>query len=182
MPVLQDVLGMSEPQLSDVAVGRVLLIDGTFVPTGNRPGQGRDVEKANYSGKHHVQCVNVQVACLTDGTLATVSEPVAGARHDAAALRLCGWDDQLKDTAWIADTGYVGMNAITPRKKPRGVKRSEADKIFNKSVSSIRAAVEHAIRHLKEWKVLATGYRGRLQELPAVIRTVTRLELFRLGW
>ncbi len=75
----------------------------------------------------------------------------------------------------------MGTNAITPRKKPRGVKRPEADKIFTKSVSSIRAAVEHAIRHLKEWKVLATGYRGPLRELPAAIRTVARLELFRLG-
>ncbi len=160
MPVLQQVLGMSEPTMSDVADGRVLLIDGTFVPTGNRPGQGWDVEKANYSGTHHLQCVNIQVACVTDGTLATVSEPVAGARHDAAALRLCGWDGQLEDTTWIADTGYVGTNAITPRKKPRGVKRSEADTIFTKSVSSVRAAVEHAIRHLKEWKVLATALPG----------------------
>ncbi|PPF65182.1 transposase, partial [Rathayibacter tritici] len=26
------------------------------------------------------------------------------------------------------------------------------------------------------------GYRGRLTELPNLIRTVTRLELYRLGW
>ena len=115
---------MSEPTMCDVADRRVLLVDGTFVPTGNRPGQGRDVEKANYSGKHHVQCLNIQVACWTDGTLATVSEPVAGSRHDGAALRLAGWDQQLTDTTWIADTGYVGTNAITPRKKPRGANGS----------------------------------------------------------
>ncbi|WP_208855039.1 hypothetical protein [Rathayibacter tritici] len=29
---------------------------------------------------------------------------------------------------------------------------------------------------------LKTGYRGRLTELPNLIRTVTRLELYRLGW
>ncbi|PPI44688.1 transposase, partial [Rathayibacter tritici] len=26
------------------------------------------------------------------------------------------------------------------------------------------------------------GYRGRLSELPAIIRTITKLELYRLGW
>lgn len=29
---------------------------------------------------------------------------------------------------------------------------------------------------------LATGYRGRLAELPAVIRIVVRLQFYRLGW
>ena len=48
--------------------------------------------------------------------------------------------------------------------------------------TSIRSHVEHAIGHLKQWKTIATGYRGRLTELPESIATITRLELFRLGW
>jgi hypothetical protein len=35
---------------------------------------------------------------------------------------------------------------------------------------------------LKNWKVLANGYRGRLSELPAVIQITTALEFYRLGW
>ncbi|WP_255574701.1 transposase family protein [Austwickia sp. TVS 96-490-7B] len=49
-------------------------------------------------------------------------------------------------------------------------------------MSSIRSHVEHAIGHLKQWKILATGYRGRLTELPDIIAVITRLELYRLGW
>jgi hypothetical protein len=45
-----------------------------------------------------------------------------------------------------------------------------------------RSAVERCIAHLKNWKILATGYRGRLAELPNVIRIVTRIEFYRLGW
>ena len=35
--------------------------------------------------------------------------------------------------------------------------------------------------HLKNWKILATGYRGRLAELPNIIRIIT-LEYYRLDW
>lgn len=41
---------------------------------------------------------------------------------------------------------------------------------------------EHAIGHLKNWKMLAKGYRGRLADLPGIIRVITKLELYRLGW
>jgi hypothetical protein len=39
-----------------------------------------------------------------------------------------------------------------------------------------------AIAHLKNWKILSTGYRVRLAELPNVIRIITALEFYRLGW
>lgn len=177
--VVSEVLGDVDQTVYEVGGGRVVLIDGTFVPTGNRPGHGRELERANYSGKHRVQCLNIQVASRTDGSLIAVSDPVPGARHDCAALQLTGWDQQVESITWIADTAYTGTGAITPRKRPRGKPRPAADKIFNKSIASIRAVVEHAIRHLKEWKVLATGYRGRLRDLPPTIRTVYRLEMFR---
>jgi hypothetical protein len=36
--------------------------------------------------------------------------------------------------------------------------------------------------HVKNWKILATGYRGRLAELPDIIRIIAALEFYRLGW
>jgi len=42
--------------------------------------------------------------------------------------------------------------------------------------------VERCIARLKNWKILATGYRGRLAELPNVIRIITKLEFYRLDW
>ena len=178
-PVVSEVLACMETTLQEAGEGRVLVVDGTFVPTGNRPGHGRDLEKENYSGKYRAQCVNIQVACLTDGSLVAVSDTVPGRRNDSAALKITGWEKTLEDIDWVADTAYVGTNAVTPRKKPQGTTRTEADRMFNRSVSSIRSAVEHSIRHLKEWKILATGYRSRLSDLPGTIRTVTRLELYR---
>jgi len=160
LPLVEMVCALNEFTLPDAGNGRVLIVDGTFIPTGNRPAEGKDTERANFSGKHRVQCLNVQVAATTDGHLVAVSEPVPGSRHDSTALTLTGWENELADLDWIADTAYIGTNAITPRKKHKGEQRSEADKAWNKSVSSIRAAIEHTIRHLKEWKILATGYRG----------------------
>jgi hypothetical protein len=40
--------------------------------------------------------------------------------------------------------------------------------------------VERAIAHLKCWKVLKTGFRRSLEDFPAVLRTVTKLEVFRV--
>ncbi|MFC5112000.1 hypothetical protein [Kibdelosporangium philippinense] len=39
----------------------------------------------------------------------------------------------------------------------------------NKFISSLRSAVERCIAHIKNWKMIATGYRGRLSELPNII-------------
>ena len=67
-------------------------------------------------------------------------------------------------------------------KKPRGGELSVGNKENNRMISSIRSAVERCIGHLKNWKILATGYRGRLAELPGIIRIITALEFYRLGW
>src|SRR5206468_12043348 len=99
--------------------------------------------------------------------------------HDRKAFAECDWDDLLANTPTIADPGYQGTHATTPRKKPKGSELSESDKANNKEISSLRSAIERCIAHVKNWKILATGYRGRLAELPAVIRIITALEFYR---
>jgi hypothetical protein len=42
-----------------------------------------------------------------------------------------------------------------------------------------RAAVERAISHLKNWKILRTGYHRVMTDFHDVLRTVTALEIFR---
>lgn len=165
-----------------VAQKHLILVDGTYIPTGNRPASG--LEKANYSGKHHVQCVSIQVAATHDGQLIATSDPVPGSRHDAKALELTGWDDILDHdhVSWIADSAYTATTALTPIKKTPGRDRLDWEKEFNRDVASLRAPIEHAIGHLKNWKMLAKGYRGRLADLPGIIRVITKLELYRLGW
>lgn len=177
LPLFDQVVCLHEPDAPQAFTRRVVLVDGTDVPTRNVA-----TARENWSGKRHRPGLNVQVAADLGGMLLAVSDPVAGSMHDRRALTESGWEPVLDDGHWIADPGYVGTSAITPTKRPRGGELCEDRKVSNATVSSLRSAVERAIAHLKNWKILATGYRGRLAELPAVIRIVTRLEFYRLGW
>ncbi|TFV30019.1 hypothetical protein E4K10_47200 [Streptomyces sp. T1317-0309] len=53
---------------------------------------------------------------------------------------------------------------------------------FNQSLGTLRGAVERAIAHLKDWKVVATRYRGPLTRFPTVVQTVTALAFYKKGW
>lgn len=179
LPIIEQVTCLHTPgELVDLAAGRVVLVDGTDVPTRRFAGTVRN----NYSGKRHRHGLSVQVAATLDGTLLAVSDPVAGRRHDRWALTETGWEEDLDGHCWIADPAYVGTTAITPTKRSRGHDLTDNRKDVNAAVSAMRSAVERAIAHLKNWKILATGYRGPYAELPNIIRIVTRLEFYRLGW
>jgi hypothetical protein len=177
LPLIGEALCVHVPDLREAIRGRIVLVDGTLVPTGNRAGH-----KGNYSGKRHRSGLNLQVASDIDGGLLGVSEPQPGAMHDRKAFAECGWENAFKDTPTIADAAYQGTHAITPRKKPRRGRLSEGDKANNTTISTLRSAIERCIAHVKNWKKLATGYRGRLTEPPAVIRIITALEFYRLDW
>ncbi|QIZ37908.1 transposase family protein [Saccharopolyspora sp. ASAGF58] len=177
LPLIGEALCLHVPDLEEAIRGRLVLVDGTDVPTGNRAGH-----EDNYSGKRRRAGLNIQVAADTDGGLLAVSIPLPGSMHDRKAFTECGWEDLLAETPTIADPAYQGTHATTPRKKPKNGELSTRDKESNNTISSIRSAVERCIAHLKNWKILATGYRGRLAELPNIIRIVTSLEFYRRGW
>ncbi|HEX6076760.1 MAG TPA: transposase family protein [Micromonosporaceae bacterium] len=177
LPLVGEALCLHVPDLREAIRGRIVLVDGTLVPTGNRAGH-----KGNYSGKRHRCGLNLQVASDIGGGLLGISVPLPGVTHDRKAFAECGWEDTLTDTPTIGDAAYQGTSVITPRKKSRGGELSQGDKANNKTISSLRSAVERCIAHVKNWKMIATGYRGRLSELPTIIRIITALEFYRLGW
>jgi hypothetical protein len=177
LPLIGEALCLHVPDLKEAIRGRLVLVDGTDVPTGNRTGH-----EDNFSGKRHRAGLNFQVAAGTDGDLLGISKPLPGSMHDRKAFAECDWEELLADAAVIADPAYQGTHAITPRKKPKGGELSAGDKKNNRTISSIRSAVERCIAHLKNWKILATGYRGRLAELPVVLRIIAALEFYRLDW
>jgi hypothetical protein len=159
-----------------------LLVDGFIAPTGERPQA-----KANmFSDKHHECGFNVQVVANTAGRLVDVGDPVPGARHDAYAFTASGiasrWAGHMAQDGpgLLGDKGYQGTGPLTPYKKPPGQPLRDVLKDCNHAHSGLRSAVERAIAHLTRWRILDTGWRGRLSEFPDLLRTVTALEIYRV--
>ena len=157
-----------------------VLVDGFVAAVGDRTGYA-DL----YSGKKHLNGQNIQGVADLDGRVADVGDPVPGARHDAAAFWCSGiaqrWQEhrQPDGMGMTGDKGYIGCGIITPERKPPGGELSDYLKAYNRSVNQIRAAVERAIAHLKNWKILKTGYHRIMHDFPDVLRTVTMLEIYR---
>ncbi len=76
----------------------------------------------------------------------------------------------------LADKGYQGSSAITPTKKQPGGELAAPDQQFNTRLSKIRVAVEWAVAHLKNWRILATGYRSDLSRIDTDLQAVAGLQ------
>ena len=121
-----------------------------------------------------------------DGRLVMIGDPVPGAAHDAKAWHTSGLAARFAGRMHadcgpgvIGDLGYVGTGVLTGIKRRPGRDLAQAEREFNQTVNSRRAPVERAIAHLRNWKMLATGYRGLLSQFPAYLKLITRLELHR---
>ncbi|GAA0347660.1 IS5/IS1182 family transposase [Streptomyces blastmyceticus] len=178
LPVVEKVLAGHVPDPAEASAGRIVLIDGTLVTTWDWASEGTRM----FSGKHRDTGFNLQVAATLAGDLLAVSEPVPGSPHDTFAWGQSHFPEAFAAREKLGDLGYLGTGMHTGRRKPPGRERSAGDKEANRSINALRAAVEHAIAHLKDWKVLATRYRGPLARFPAVIKTVTALAFYKKGW
>jgi hypothetical protein len=189
-PLIGQVLCPHTPHLPDLLPHlTTVLVDGTLIPTGTRahphpehPTDGRRRgPHPNHNGKHRRQGLSVQILTDRHGRLLAVTTPLPGRTHDSNAYRHTGLADLLTTTVVIGDLGYQGTDVITPRRKRPGHHHTPTDQAWNTLLAHHRWPVERAIAHLKNWKILATGYRGRLAELPTIIRIVTHLEHYRLS-
>ena len=128
--------------------------------------------------------MNLQIAATLDGQLAAVGPvPVHGARHDAYAFTASGLAEALTDYPTVADLGYVGVEGIdtVPYKRFPGIDLNTGQVEFNTSLSKTRAAVEHAIAHLKTWRMLSEEggrYRAPLNKYPSMIKAIIGLFFF----
>lgn len=158
-----------------------VLVDGLVVPVGERV-----VHAGLFSDKKGFCGQNVQVVATLSGRVADVGAPCPGARHDSRAFRESGiaerWARHL-EPGGMGMTGYKayqGTGVNSPYKKPPGRELTEVRKSCDTALNRSRAAVERAIAHLKCWKVFKTGFRRSLDRFPAVLLTVTKLEVFRV--
>jgi DDE superfamily endonuclease len=180
-PLLRQATTHIAGQVRIQAKRSAVLVDGFLAPTGERAGvQGM------YSGKRHDSGFNVQAVADLAGRLVDTGLPCPGGRHDSKALTESGiadrWATHLQPggPGLLADLGYLGTPAITGTRKPPKGELTDVQRACNTAINSARAAVERAIAHLTNWKILDTGWRGRLTEFPELLRTVTGLETYRV--
>jgi len=128
--------------------------------------------------------MNLQFAATLSGRLAAVGPiPVHGARHDAHAFAASGLTALLADMPTAADLGYVGVEGIelVPFKRFPGSDLDIAQVEFNTALSKTRAAVEHAIAHLKTWRMLSEEggrYRAPIPKYQSMLQVVIGLYFF----
>ena len=71
-------------------------------------------------------------------------------------------------TEIVVDTGYIELQKIheKTRKPQKGSKKkpiTQKEKKINQEISSVRVAVEHVIRKIKVFRIMAERYRNRRQ-------------------
>jgi hypothetical protein len=167
------------PDLAEVVGTGTALVDGTVCPTWDW-GQVPDLfsVKAGYPG------MNIQIAATLGGRLAAVGPiPVHGARHDAHAFVASKLSILLVEISAVADLGYVGVEGIeiVPVKRPPGGELTTNQAEFNTALSKIRAAVEHAIAHLKTWRMLSEEggrYRAPIEKYQSMLKAIIGLFFF----
>ncbi|MCC2280953.1 transposase family protein, partial [Streptomyces sp. ET3-23] len=154
LPVVEHVLAARVPDPAEASVSRAVLVDDMLVTTWDWAGQGT----ALFSGKHRDtgfqssgRPPSLETSspsrnrCPAVGTTPTPGGSPPSRRPSRTVRPSVTWD--------------MSAPACSPAGgNHRAVNRPESDKTLNRSVSSLRAAVERAIAHLKDWKVLATRY------------------------
>jgi hypothetical protein len=175
-PVIAEVLADLIPAPRALVRAGTALVDGTVCPTWD--WHHRDdlySVKAGYAG------MNVQISCSMDGDLAAIGPvPVPGARHDAYAYAASGLKDLMDGIHQLADLGYVGVEGIdiVPYKRRPGRDLPDRHKRDNALLSSVRAAVERAVAHVKSWRILSEEggrYRAPIEKFPEVLAAVIGL-------
>jgi hypothetical protein len=178
-PAIGQALAEFVPDPKQQAGKGTLLIDGTVCPTWD----WKAIPDL-YSGKTGYPGMNIQIAATLDGHLAAVATtPVHGARHDAHAYAASGLAQALTGLDTGADLGYVGVQGIdtVPNRKPAGADLHPNRIEFNTAFSKLRAAVEHAIAHLKTWRMLSEEggrYRAPIDKYPSMLKAITGLYFF----
>jgi hypothetical protein len=183
-PIITTVLTPAADRRAERELRSTVRVDGFLAPIGDR--RENTFTAGMYSGKRHRCGFNIQVVSSCDGRLVLVGDPQPGAMHDAKAWTESGLAARFRGRlhadggpGGFADTAYSATGLITPRRKIPGRQRTESEIEFNRAVSSRRASVERVIAHVKNWKLLATGYRGLLDRFSIFLDAIVNLEIYR---
>lgn len=150
--------------------------------------------KERYSGKKKRHTLKTQLTTGKTGLILHLSRKVAGKVSDLHLLRATGVMHHIPQGVEVGfDRGYEGIEAEHPELKiikPVRAKRNQPlnalEKICNQTISCWRIAVEHALGHLKRYKLLTGIYRGPDDSYDDTFLAIAGLHNFRklghLSW
>jgi hypothetical protein len=183
-PIITSVLTPCAQHRAERELRSTVRVDGFLAPIGDR--RSDTFTAGMYSGKRHRCGFNIQVVGSAYGTLVLVGAPQPGAMHDAKAWHASGLAQRFAGRlhadggpGGFADTAYAGTGLCVPRRKPNGQQPTDSARDYNRAIASHRASVERVIAHIKNWKLLATGYRGLLNRFPTFLEVIVKLEIYR---
>ncbi len=127
---------------------------------------GRDTAPEGFGDRRY----GTHVAGIRDGRHSSNSHPKTATRR--LPKRVGAWGDLA--CIGIADWHPQGLGA-TPRRKPRGQARPEADRPFNRAFARRRIAVEHTIGRMRRYQALSQVDRHRRRGHTARVRAVAGL-------
>ena len=86
----------------------------------------------------------------------------------------------------LADSGYQGLQKLhgkskTPQKKPRQAELTDEQRQSNRELARRRVIVEHVIRCLKIFRILAERYRNRRKRFSLRFNLIAGLYNYELG-
>jgi len=121
-----------------------------------------------YSGKKKRHTSKFEVQINKKGKIVNVSGEYGGRRHDFFIRK--AEDPMPRDAEKIVDLGFQGLqkrtkNVLIPYKRSRKTPLTEEQKQHNKSISSVRMAIEHVFSKLKILHILGSVYRNFQKKL-----------------
>ena len=150
------------------------------------------MERSHYSGKAGRHTAKVQYTTTAEGLILHKTRHSPGRTSDIGIYRMKhpsfpelepGGRNQV---TIYADRGYVGApettgaSVCTPIKRKPRKKLTMPQKEYNRLHSKIRVYVEHAIRRVKQWRIMGNTYRNPLKKYDTVNDIVCGLVNYRI--
>jgi len=150
-------------------------LDGT--ERGRQRPKDPEDRKKYYSGKKKKYTIKNNVLIdIHQRCIIYFSQTFEGKKHDK---KICDEEPITfpDGSVLYLDLGYIsyspeGATIYQPRKKPRGGKRTEEDKIFNKNISCVRIIVEHVISGIKRFRIVKDIYRNTKKNFKDLIMEI----------
>lgn len=155
--------------------GLQFIIDGTERPI-RRP-KDPERQREHYSGKKKRHTVkNNVISDKRTGKVKVLSSTVPGKQHnkalaDAQNLRFPAGSQLWKDTGF---QGYEPVDVMTfqPKKTPQGGELSDTDKRLNRFLAQGRIGVEHTLRGIKVFHIVADVFRNLRPDFDDVVMQI----------